>query len=384
MPVSIDTNRIAGLFAENFERYGEIGASVSIWRHEREIVSLAGGWCDREKTMPWTAGTAVLVYSATKGPAAACVLHALEKAGLSLEDRVAGVWPEFGAGGKSGITFGQLLSHQAGLPALSNPADVLNHPEVVRALEEQPPFWSPGEAHGYHPRTIGFLADEIVRRVRGVPLGDYWRAQIAEPLELDFWIGLPEARARQAGVAPISASRTPPPKDSEFARAFASPGSLTAQAFTSPRGLNSVAAMNTPEARQASLPAFGGIGTAGALAKFYALLANEGELDGWRLISPQVIEWMSTTLTNGFDKVLQMPTAFSAGFMQDPLDAKGRKLRRLFGPSQRAFGQPGAGGSMAFADPENGVAFAYVMNQMEPGVLPNAKSLRLIDAIYGA
>ena len=138
--------------------------------------------------------------------------------------------------------------------------------------------------------------------------------------------------------------------------------------------------MNTPEVRQASLPAFGGIGTAHALGKFYALLANGGALEGVRFF--ESLAPMTTTLVDGPDAVLLRPTAFSAGFMHDPLDEAGRKLRSLFGPSLMAFGQPGAGGSHAFADPQNNLAFAYVMNQMEPGVLPNEKALGMVEAIY--
>ena len=126
----------------------------------------------------------------------------------------------------------------------------------------------------------------------------------------------------------------------------------------------------------------GGVGTARSLAKFYAMLASGGELEGKRFFEPHILSWMTTTLTQGNDRVLLLETAFSAGFMQDPVGAGGIKLRSTFGPSRRAFGHPGAGGSHAFADPDRGLAFAYVMNQMEPGVLPNVKSLRLVEAIY--
>jgi CubicO group peptidase (beta-lactamase class C family) len=140
--------------------------------------------------------------------------------------------------------------------------------------------------------------------------------------------------------------------------------------------------MNTPEARSAAYPAFGGVGTAQSLAKFYGMLANGGELDGRRYLQPAMIEAMQTPLTQGPDRVLLLETAFAAGYMKDPVDASGRKVRELFGPSRAAFGQPGAGGSHAFADPECGLSFAYVMNQMEPGVLPNAKALKLVEAMY--
>jgi CubicO group peptidase (beta-lactamase class C family) len=142
--------------------------------------------------------------------------------------------------------------------------------------------------------------------------------------------------------------------------------------------------MNTPQARAAELPAFGGIGTASSLAKFYAMLAHGGAMDGRRYFSPETIDLMSTVLVQGPDRVLQSETAFSAGFMLDPTGPHGRKLRPLFGPSVRAFGHPGAGGSHAFADPENDLSFAYVMNQMQPGVLPDARSRSLIEALYEA
>jgi CubicO group peptidase (beta-lactamase class C family) len=263
---------------------------------------------------------------------------------------------------------------------MSREVPVLDHAAVVAALAEEAPHWTPGEGHGYHPRTFGFLLDEIVRRLSGTTLGEYWRTQFAEPLRLDAWIGIEPAL--QDRVAPVFAARTAPPKEDRFYREFGTSGSLTARSFASPRGLHSVSAMNTPEARAASLPAFGGIATASALGKFYAMLARGGELDGRRYFARDQLAAMTTNLTNGPDRVLLIDTAFSAGFMKDPRDAEGRKTRKIFGPSLSAFGHPGAGGSVAFADPENRIAFAYVMNQMEPGVLPNAKALRLVEALY--
>jgi len=136
--------------------------------------------------------------------------------------------------------------------------------------------------------------------------------------------------------------------------------------------------MNDPKLRAKSFVSFGGIGNATSLAKFYALLANGGELDGRSFFTEKTIRQMTTILVSGIDRVFQIPTAFSAGFMKDPPESK----PRLFGPAPLAFGHPGAGGSHAFADPEHGISFAYVMNQMEQSVLPNKKSLRLVDAIY--
>jgi hypothetical protein len=375
----MDIGRIAARFGENFTQFGEAGASLSVWKDGREVISLASGWRDRERTLAWTASTPVLVWSATKGPAAACVLYAMQARGLTLATRVAEVWPEFAANGKAGVTLGQALSHQSGIPALDRTVSVFDHCAVAEAIAAHAPFWEPGTAHGYGPRLFGYLLDELVRRIDGRPLGEYWREVFAEPLGLDFWIGVPDGMVDQ--VAPIFPPKAAPPKD-RFYTAFVTPGSLTLQAFGSPDGLKSVAAMNAADGRRASLPGFGGIGTAAALAKFYAMLAAGGALDGRTFFPPLAMGWMQSTLALGDDRVLLTDTAFSAGFMRDPVDAAGLKQRTIFGPSQSAFGHPGAGGSHAFADPENGIAFAYVMNQMEPGVLPGPKALRLVDALY--
>ncbi|MDB6149140.1 MAG: hypothetical protein JWQ44_588 [Chthoniobacter sp.] len=376
----MDLERVTALFQENFDSFGELGASLSVWSEGREVLSIAAGWQDRERTIPWTAETLVLVWSATKGPAAACLLHACAAQRLSLSTLVAEVWPDFAQGGKERITIAQVMSHQAGLPALSHEVSVLDHQAVATALAAAIPQWEPGSAHGYHPRTFGFLVDELVRRIAAVPLGEYWRTHFAEPLGLEFFVGMPAGLASEA--APVFPAKSAPPKGDPFYTAFMTSGSLTSRAFASPRGLHSVASLNTPDARSRSFPAFGGVGTARALGKFYAMLAQDGALSGQTVLAPPTIDAMSTTLADGADRVLLMPTAFSAGFMKDPLDADGRKLRSTFGPSLCAFGHPGAGGSLAFADPEHRIAFAYVMNQMEPGVLPNAKSLRLVEALY--
>ena len=373
----MNIEKLTALFAENLTQFGELGASLSIWKDGEEVLSLANGWCDRQQTKPWTVETPVLVWSATKGPAAACVLHAMQEHGLNLETRVAEFWPEFAAAGKQNVTLGQALSHQAGVPVLDSVADVFDHPAVASAIAAQSPHWMPGEGHGYGPRVFGFLLDEFVRRITGQTLGSYWRSVFAEPLGLDFWMGIPDEM--QGKVASVFPAKSAPPSD-RFYTAFATPGSFTIRAFGSPKGLHGVATLNTREARAASFPGFGGIGTAHALGKFYSMLATGGA----GFFEPWTMDWMSTTLAQGDDRVLLMDTAFSAGFMRDPVGRDGAKERRHFGPSHRAFGHPGAGGSMAFADPENGISFAYVMNQMEPGVLPGPKSLRLVDAVYEA
>jgi CubicO group peptidase (beta-lactamase class C family) len=370
-------NRLDPLFRENFEKRGELGAAVSLWQNGKPLIDLYGGFCDVGREKPWTTDTVVLVWSATKGIGSACVLHALQQQNIELNRRVAEFWPEFGQAGKDKITLGQLLSHQAGLCALDQRVDVVDYDGVIRALEAQAPLWPPGTAHGYHARTFGFLLDELMRRITGKTLSEYWQEKFAGPLELDFWIGLPEEQ--NSRVATIFAAKSgKPPEPAKFYRDLVTPGTLARKTFTSPYGLNVISKMNDSHIRALPNVSFGGIGSASALAKFYSMLANGGELNRQTFFSPKTIEWMRTTLSDGIDRVFQIPTAFSAGFMKDSRDA----MCRMFGPSVTSFGHPGAGGGHAFADPENKIAFAYVMNQMEQSVLPNAKSLQLVDAIY--
>ena len=369
--------RLEPLFGDNFEQFGELGAAVSVWQDGEPIVDLYGGFRDARREKPWMPDTLVLVWSATKGIGSACLLHVLQEHQIDIHRRVAEFWPEFGQANKQNITLTQLLSHQAGLCALDRRVDVLDYGAVIHALEAQQPLWPPGTAHGYHARTFGFLVDELVRRIAGKTLSDYWQENFARPLSLDFWIGLPKKEnPRVATMYAAKAGKSPEPK--QFYADLITPGTLARKTFISPYGLHAITEMNNVSVRAQPIVSFGGIGSTSSLAKFYAMLANGGKSDGQTFFSETTIKWMTTTLADGIDLVFQIPTAFSAGLMKDPQNA----ARRMFGPSQKSFGHPGAGGSHAFADPENKIAFAYVMNQMEQSLLPNEKSLRLVDAIY--
>ncbi len=368
--------RVRAAFEDNFARREEIGAEVCVWQDGREVLRFGGGWRDAAKTQPWTEDTLVFVWSATKGPAAACVLHALQEAGVSLEAPVVSVWPEFGAAGKERITFAELLAHRAGLAVLEQTGlDVFDLEGVAAALAAQAPNWEPGTAHGYAPRTFGYLLDAIVRRTAGMPLGAYWRKVFGDPLMSAFWIGLPAEL--DGHVARMHAARVEDLKEpGPFERALAAPDSLTARSFAQPSGLTGAAATNRPEVWRTAIPSFGGIGNARSLARFYERLAAGEFFRGpWA-------EALTRRVSNGQDLVLQQPTAFSAGFMMDPFDEAGAKVRATLGSSVQAFGHPGAGGSLAFADPENRIGFAYVMNRMENGVLRESRPARLVQALY--
>lgn len=370
-------DRVRAAFAENFALGEECGAEVCVWQDGREVLRLFDGWRDSSQSEPWDTDTLVIVWSSTKGPGAACVLHALQEKGLTLDAPVAEVWPEFAAAGKEQITLAQLLSHRAGLAVLEREGlHIADLEGVATALAAQAPIWLPDSAHGYAPRTSGFWLDTLVRRLTGQTLGVYWRHAFGDPLGLEFWIGLPEEM--HARVAQMQAARVgdlKPPGD--FERALLDGSTLTARSFRQPSGMAGAAATNRPEIWSAANPSFGGVGNARSLALFYhALACGEFFHGAWR-------EALSTRLSNGQDLVLCQPTAFSCGFMMDPLDEAGQKIRQLFGPSLRSFGHPGAGGSLAFADPENRIGFAYVMNRMENGVLRESRPMRLVRALYG-
>lgn len=360
-------------FRENFSQRGEVGASVSVWKDGEEIVGLADGWCEREKLRKWNAQTLVPVYSATKAPAAATLLHVLSRKGLDEETAVGEVWRDFPLPDAS---FAELLSHQCGLAALDAVADVFDHRAVIDAVERQKPEWSPGGGHGYHPRTFGFLLDECVKRLVGRSLGEVWNEDIAEPSGIDFWIGLPENEwGRVAKLIPGRAK--PSVYEEGFYAAFNTQDSLTRRAFSSPRGLHAIAEMNEPKAWAAALPAMGGVGTARGLAKFYQLAI--GAIEG--PFSEKVRRALAGLRISGEDMVLLRETAFTCGCQKDPVDAEGEKKRKVYGESVTAFGHPGAGGSHGFGDPAGGLSFAYVMNQMELSVMPGERCAGLVERI---
>lgn len=370
-------------FERNFRERGELGASVSVFMGDKEVLNLSSGHANRERTRPWSAETLVPVWSATKGPAAVACLCALDEAMLPLDSPVCEVWPRFAGGGKEGVSFLQVLTHTAGLSALDQPTPIHDYHAVVDALEQQRPLFPPGTRQGYHARTFGFLLDEIVQRITGAEsLGHYFNERIAEPMRLDFWIGLPrELMPHVATLYPgkmrVGATQDP------FLQAFNTRGSLTQRTFASPAGLNAVQDLNNPDTLARGYASMGGVGSARALAAFFAMLANGGWWRGHKLVSEWILQALQTTYTQQEDAVLCTPMAFGAGMMRDPRDNFGEKIRRLFGSSESAFGHPGAGGSLAFADPERGFSFAYVMNQMELGALPNEKTLSLVEAVDG-
>ncbi len=370
--------RVREAFAENFEERREVGASVAVTHRGRPVVDLWGGFADKRRARAWTRDTIVNVYSTTKGLTAICAHRLVEQGKLDLEAPVARYWPEFAQAGKDKLPVRYLLSHRAGLPAVRKPLalDALYQWDTMcDALAEQEPWWEPGTRHGYHAVTYGWLVGEVIRRITGKTPGAYFRDELAGPLGIDCHIGLDASH--DGRVAEMIASPPPPPgAPNIFEEVAKNPESVTAKAFANPPLLTQ-GVVNTREWRAAELPAANGHTNARALARIYGALANDGEIDGFRVLDPDSIAQCHAEQSYGPDAVLFISTRMSLGFMMSQPEAP-------FGPNPRAFGHPGAGGSLGFADPDARIGFGYAMNQMGASILIDSRAAALIDAVYSS
>ncbi|MET7380300.1 serine hydrolase domain-containing protein [Streptomyces sp. NPDC005526] len=364
-------------FAANFDRLGDRGAAVAVYRDGHKVVDLWGGTKDVDGPAPWERGTAQIVRSATKGVAAAVLLLLHQRGELDLDAPVGAYWPEYKTAGKERTRVRDLLAHRAGVPVLERPLTPEQAADPVlgaAAVAAQPPVWEPGTDHGYHAQTYSWLTGELVLRVTGRPIGEWIAREMAEPAGADLWVGLPERETGRAGrvgqtEAPRSAGalRTRPKRS--VAEAYADPGSLTRRAFAA---ISPLPDENDPAYRAAALPASNGIATADGLARFYAALI--GEVDGGRrLFTPATMELARAEHSFGPDRVLVVNTRFGLGYMLHG------SASPLLGPG--SFGHPGRGGALGFADPESGIAFGYVTNGFRTSVTADPRAQALIGAV---
>ena len=366
---------VADAFEQNFTDYGELGAAFSLYVDGEAKVDIWAGTADKQSGREWSENTLQLVFSTTKGAAAICVARLVQTGSISYDDTVATYWPEFAANGKEHITIGQIMSHQAGLPfvdATLSFDDLMAITPIVDALAEQRPHWKPGARHGYHALTYGWLAGELVRRVDGRRIGQYFADEIAAPLGLDFWIGLPESE--EPRVARLE--QAPPPTDPEaFAlmMQIAGPGTMGFNALFMNGVMMAGPAdpFNSRAVHATEMPAANGITTARSLARMYA--ATVSDVDGIRLIDDERVATASAEAVNGSDACLVLPTRFGMGFMLD-----GEFAPML---SASSFGHAGAGGSLGYADPDAKVGYGYVMNQMAGGIAGDPRTVALNDAV---
>ncbi|MGJ6964803.1 serine hydrolase domain-containing protein [Streptosporangium sp. G11] len=372
--------KLADAFRANFEAPGEVGAACSVYVGGRPVANLWGGLADREANRPWRNDTIVHVASTTKGATAICAHLLAQRGELDLDAPVAQYWPEFGANGKEQIKVRWLLSHQAGLPLVDGPLTFEQacawHP-VIRALEAQKPLWQPGTEHVYHAVTFGFLVGEVVRRICGKSLGTFFAEEVAAPLGLSAWIGLPEEHeervARLHYAAPFSVEEllagmiATTGLDAETVTAWVesmwSPGSIQMRAGELGGALDNASGeyVLTRAWRAAEFPAANMLADAHSLARMYA--ATVSDVDGVRLLDPSTVERMTAVQTDktrmyGLPPGLNIPADrsfyMSLGFWRACPPAP------MVGPG--SFGHPGSGGSIALGDPDAGVGFGYVTN----------------------
>lgn len=358
-------------FARNFEQGLEVGASFAAVLDGDPVVDLWAGERDSRGT-PWERDTIVNVYSTTKSMAALATLMLVDRGELDLDAKVASLWPEFGANGKESVLVRHLLSHTSGVAGWTEPIGVevlYDWNRSVALLAAQAPWWEPGTASGYHALTHGYLLGEVVRRVSGRTLGTFFREEVAEPLGIDFHIGLAPEHLPRCGD--LIAPSNPALGDG----AVAPPGSVAGRVLGNPPMLGTVG--NDPAWRAAEIPAANGQGNARAVARVAGVLARGGSQDGVHLLGGDTLAKVIEEQSSGMDLVLGAPIRFGLGF--------GLSSEALpIGPNPRTFFWGGWGGSLVVVDLDAKLGFSYVMNRMGDGTLGDTRAFGPAAALWGA
>ena len=363
-------------FGRNFTEHGEIGAAVCIRVRGRVVVDLWGGHADAAgRRRDWTGDTLVNAFSVGKGMVALLFAQLVGDGAVDVDTRVADVWPEFAAAGKQDVTIREVLSHQAGLPALRRrmpPDSMLDWRAMTAALAAEEPWWEPGTAHGYHVNTFGFLAGEVLRRVTGRSVGTLLRERVAGPLGADLHLGVPPSV--DGRIADFLWPFDPPPEEEP-------PGLVGLElmrhnAYWNPSGLSGAGVINTEAWRRAEMPSTNLHASARGVAAVYAALGAGGTLEETRVVDAAALAAATVEQVEGDDLVLGRPSRFSLGFQLT-------QPERPLGPNPGAYGHFGAGGSLGFCDPQAGVGFGYVMNELGAR-WQNPRNSALIDALYAS
>jgi len=361
-------SKVKETFEKLYQEDREIGSCFAVYKDGNPLVELWGGFQDKDKTKPWQKDNLVTVYSTTKGVAAFCIALAMEKGLLKYEEKVSTYWPEFASNGKEDITVGMLMSHQAGIcsPETRNVDDYYNQNLMAEKLAGMTPIWEPGTASGYHSMTFGWLTSELILRVTGKSLGTFFREEVGDQHEIDFFIGLPESEDhRVAELVPFEIVRN---ENSEQQKI-----ELTEAQKSQRNSAGTLDIQNTKAWRQAEIPSANGQGNAGGLAKFYSLIVPED--NSIKLLKDDTVNQMTTMQIEGRDLVLAVQVRWGVGFILN-------KHKVIYGPIEGAFGHSGYGGSCAFGDPENKIGVSYVMNRMLDNFNADGRSIELINATY--
>ncbi|MDN3640522.1 serine hydrolase domain-containing protein [Simiduia curdlanivorans] len=375
----------AGAVASGFEPVAQVfndllaeapqGAALAVYWHGQPVVNVWGGARDKAASLAWQADTRVNIFSAGKALVAVAVLQLVAQGKLSLDQPIADIWPGFGAEGKAAITLRQVLSHRSGVNAFHHKvADnaIFDGQQVLALIEQEAPWWQPDTEQGYSPILYGWILAEIVRRASGAAsFNEYFQRHVAQPLGLAISFGL--APAEQASLAEVGAMRGAKPEPSVLALGRAmkdEPAGVVNKAFTNPMSL--MVGTNGEAWRSAEIPAANGVSSARDLALVYSSLVGDERLLAQ---AHKALCWQQQS--RAVDRILQTEMRFSLGFMLTQAGAD----RRL-GRGDKAFGHAGAGGCLGFADPEYGIGFGFVSNQMAQSLLIDSRGQRLIDAVY--
>jgi CubicO group peptidase (beta-lactamase class C family) len=361
-------------FETNFTERGELGAAVCVTLDGRVVVDLCGGCTDAQRSRPWTQDTLINVFSVGKGLLAVCLASLAGRGLLDADAPVVRYWPEFGVAGKDTITVRQLLSHQAGLPAIRQPlapGSGFDWQRMTSLLAAEEPWWQPGTGHGYHVNTFGYLGGELIRRITGMSVGEFLQRGVAGPLGADVHVGLAAAEHERvaefhwADRAPATAAMQGDPVPDK---------KMALNAYFNPPDFSGVGVVNTAAWRSAQIPSANAHATAAGVARIYTALAAGGALDGARVVTGGALADATREQVYGEDLVLERPSRFGLGFQLTHPE-------RQLGNGPRCFGHFGAGGSVGFCDPDARLAFGYVTNQMGPR-WRNPRNKALMDACY--
>lgn len=379
--VSPDFEVVRSVFTDNFNTRNELGGAVCVYHNGEKVVDLWGGVRNAQTGDLWKRDTMVLVFSLTKGLSAMTLAIANSRGWLDYEARVADYWPEFAQNGKKEITVRQLLSHQAGLHSFHqrvNREIVADPDSMAKIMASEKPAWVPGTRNAYHVLTLGFYEAELLRRVdpKRRTLGQFFQEEIAKPLNLEFFIRLPEdipndrlATLKQASILKALISLPRP-----MALALLNPWSHLFRAYVINPGIGLPFDKDRIYARNIEVPSGGGVGTARAIAKAYGVFASGGRELNLRNETLSALRAPADAPSRGlYDEVLKGDAEYTLGFMKPSRDF-------LFGHTG-AFGTPGAGGSLGYADPEIGLGYGYVTNRIGVGVNPDTRDVALREAI---
>jgi CubicO group peptidase (beta-lactamase class C family) len=365
-------------FVQNFEKRGEIGAAVCAYYKGQKVVDLWGGYRDPQKKNPWEEHTMIIMFSTTKGMTAVAVAKEVSRGVLAYDEKVSRYWPEFAQNGKADITVRQLMNHEAGLPAFDKPisyAKMKDLDSLAVILAAQKPFWTPGTKHGYHSSTLGMYANELIRQADCMhrSLGTFFQDEIAEPLGIDFFIGLPDSvpDSRLAKVKMFSPPLAMFKMPWKQTKGMLNPKSLFFKTMMLPND----AKPNERDYLRIEQGSGNGVGEVRGIAKVYGELAMGGAAFG---MSPEVVKELAegTSILDGKeDVILKLPAWYNLGFLKPGEPS-------VYGTSSHCFGAPGLGGSFAFADPDYNLGYAYAMVKMEYKMINDPREKVLRDAVY--